>query len=461
MRKSIAVKLMLPLIIAFILTLTVNIYTTGTMQSARADLQEIVDIATHATQTYGGSSEILNFSNTAIVELNSSLSFNGIISSIQLSMVIIAVLVGYFGITRPMKKVTAQLNEVVSAMEHDEADLEKRIITNKKDEIGSLVSGINLYMDRLQTVMKQIKTHSESLDDSSTEISSMVTVSSKDAQIISNKTNELQREIQVFVQSVENVISNMGQMTAEIHTISEASVSGKQYSTEMKNRADGIRERANKSKKESSDITDRLRKDLVRSVEDSKNVDAIKQLTNEILSIGNQTNLLALNASIEAARAGEAGRGFAVVAEEISLLADSSKETASRIQQISGIVTDSVSNLATTAEKLLEYVSTNVSKDYDEFVAAASEYLHDANTMEEMMNHFNDTAGNLVDDTNNMSNRLNDVSAEILNESQNVEVLAEAINELANNMSEITHYTGINDGVSSSLKEEISKFKNI
>ena len=45
----------------------------------------------------------------------------------------------------------------------------------------------------------------------------------------------------------------------------------------------------------------------------SKNVNKINELTNEILSISSQTNLLALNASIEAARAGEAGRGFAVL----------------------------------------------------------------------------------------------------------------------------------------------------
>lgn len=461
MRKSITAKLMVPLVIAFLLTVAVNLYTTGTMQGARTNLRGIVDIATHATQDYGGSNEILDYANNAIEELNASLSFSGIISSVQLAMVVIAVLVGYFDITRPLKKVTRQVRELIVQMENNEGDLERRITTKKVDEIGSLVTGINLYMDKLQEVIGQIKQHSVSLDSSSTEISSKVTVSSKDAQIISKQTKELQREIQMFVQSVESVISSMQEMTGEIHTISEAAVSGKEYSSEMKNRADSIRERADGSKRESGSITDKLRNDLIRSVEDSKNVDAIQQLTNEILSIGNQTNLLALNASIEAARAGEAGRGFAVVAEEISLLADSSKETAGRIQQISRIVTDSVNNLSTTAEKLLEYVSTNVSKDYDEFVTAANEYLRDANTIEEMMNHFNETAGSLVHNTNDMSDKLNDVSGEILNESQNVEVLADAINELADNMKEITRYTDINDGVSGALKEEISKFKNV
>ena len=57
---------------------------------------------------------------------------------------------------------------------------------------------------------------------------------------------------------------------------------------------------------------------LNQAIEESKSVDQVNSLTDDILSISAQTNLLALNASIEAARAGEAGKGFAVVADEIS-----------------------------------------------------------------------------------------------------------------------------------------------
>jgi len=53
-----------------------------------------------------------------------------------------------------------------------------------------------------------------------------------------------------------------------------------------------------------------------------------------IQSISEQTNLLALNAAIESARAGEYGRGFAVVADEVRQLAMRTGENVEEISGI-------------------------------------------------------------------------------------------------------------------------------
>ena len=456
MRKHITFKLLIPLIIIFILTVTVNMSTTGTLQDVRATMETLSDT--------GAGMDAAAVSQLAVdtaTQITSALSINGIISTTQLLMVIVSIIVAYVCITRPLKKITKQLNELTRQLENNEGELGNRIETKKVDEIGKMVAGINLYMDRLQEIMKQIKIHSSSLDESSSNISYQVSDSKKDVEVVSEQTTQLQEEISSFVNSISGIMDNMGTLNEDSQSMADVAMSGKNYSMEMKERADHVRALADNSKAESNKIATLLRADLETSVEDSKSVDAIQQLTNEILSIANQTNLLALNASIEAARAGEAGRGFAVVAEEIRNLADNSHNTANCIQEISNKVTAAVKNLAESSEKLLEFVSTDVSKDYDEFVTAAEEYLRDADNVEGMMNSINEKASFFVESTRQMNISLNAVSEEALCENENVGILSEAINGMANNMSLIMEYTSVNDNVSNALKDEILKFKAI
>ncbi len=454
MKKHITFKLMIPLIMIFILTITVNISTTRSLQNVRATLENL-------TQDNTVDDDVCDIAKDTADQISSTLSVNGLISTTQLLMVIVSIIVAYICVTKPLKKAAGQLNVLITKLENNEGDLGERIFTKKTDEIGRMVNGINLYMDKLQAIMKQIKLHSESLDESSSNISSKVSDSTKDTSIVSEQTEALHTEIQSVVDSINNVIIDMDTLNSDSKSMSDVAITGKDYSIEMKERADHIRLLADNSKKESEKITTLLRDDLETSVENSKSVNAIQQLTDDILSISSQTNLLALNASIEAARAGESGKGFAVVADEIRELADSSRNTANSIQEISNQVTAAVKNLSDASEKLLEFVSTTVSKDYEEFVASAEEYLKDADNVEDMMQSFNEKASFFVESTNEINDKLNVISTEALNENSNVGTLAVAINGLTDNMSQIIDYTAMNDKVSDALKDEILKFKTI
>ena len=57
-------------------------------------------------------------------------------------------------------------------------------------------------------------------------------------------------------------------------------------------------------------------------------------IINIVTDLASQTNMLALNAAVEAVRAGDNGKGFAVIASEIRKLADQSKKSAEKINNL-------------------------------------------------------------------------------------------------------------------------------
>ena len=447
MKKHIAFKIMLPLIVIFILTVTVNVSTTSQFQSFREVCEEMSNTTTEVPQ------EIRDTAGSMAEGITAGLSRNGVISSLQLAMVIVTIIVTYVSVVKPLQKTQKQLNDMIEKLEKNEGNLEERIETKKEDEIGRLIFGINMFLDKLQVIMKRIEGHSISLDGASGNIIKKVESSAE--------TAKLCNEIDAISDAVEMITGDMKQLEAGSSEIEKASADGKEYTVHMKERANEIQALAGNSKNASKEITSSLEKDLRTSVESSKSVNVIKTLTEDILSIASQTNLLALNASIEAARAGEAGKGFAVVADEIRQLADNSRNTANSIQEISEEVVSSVEQLAVSSDKLLEYVTSNVQADYDKFVTASAQYLEDADTLENMMADFENKTSNLLESSAHVGSKIVEISDTIEEEKNRVEAFSGSVDKVLSNMDEIQECTNVNEAVSKDLKKEIAKFSVI
>ena len=106
----------------------------------------------------------------------------------------------------------------------------------------------------------------------------------------------------------------------------------------------------------------------------------IGEITATVNGLADRSKLLALNASIEAARAGEHGKGFAVVAEEVSKLAEQSKEATGQVEAILGDVQAATSAAVLASQEGTKVVERGLelTSRAGEGIRSLSETIHEA-----------------------------------------------------------------------------------
>ena len=196
-------------------------------------------------------------------------------------------------------------------------------------------------------------------------------------------------------------------------------------------------------------------------MEDSKSVDRVNDLTDEILSISSQTNLLALNASIEAARAGEAGRGFAVVADEIRQLADSSRETANNIQSINNMVVIAVKELLDSSDSIVKYISETILPDYDGFVDAGKQYNEDAVYVNKVVSQFSEMSVQLEMLIKSITESISGIATSVDESADGISAAASNTNALVREITQVTDAMNNNKDIANSLNQQAEQFAHL
>lgn len=409
---------------------------------------------------------IISYTNAAMEaeQLNiQSISFRVpfiVIFAVVFFVVVIIACIFVISITlvRPLKRATKQIGTIVEDIEANQGDLTKRITVSSKDEIGYLATGLNGFLELVQTIISGMIVHCNELGIQGKVVEENVWKASEGSDSISGTTEELAAGMQQVSATVTSLNEETKGMTETVNQMVERAVKGKDYAQEIKEKAYNVGTKAVSSKQEAVGMISSIDTVVNESIENSKQIHKISELTDNILSIASKTNLLALNASIEAARAGEAGRGFAVVADEIRNLADDSKHTANYIQNISTEVIKHVEGLAENTGKMLNFVNERVLDDYDTLEETGKDYLNAADTIDEIMEEFKSRMVELLEVVSETSRANNDINITIGESTSGITHVAEHTTDLSVSVGEISGALNEVNDIIVQLKKSVEHF---
>ncbi len=328
----------------------------------------------------------------------------------------------------------------------------------RNDELGDMTKGVAVLMNQLLEVVNHIRTSSEQLLKSGTDLSNMATQTSSTADDISKAIEEISQGAVSQADEIERASHEVDTMGQLIGHIADNVAELDQGTQEIKGSSD-----------RSIDIIRDLTESNDRSMEAVRHISRQVNATNEsalkiraavdlITSIAEETNLLSLNASIEAARAGEQGRGFAVVAGQIQKLAEQSNESAGSIADIIGELLKDSENSVQVMEEVQKIMNEQqeklqaTRKQIAEVGDGISGAAQAAGMIRQQTEHCNSARANVADVISNLSAISEQNAASTEETTASMEEMNAAMNLLAESARQLQE-------LSKSLEEDISFFR--
>jgi methyl-accepting chemotaxis protein len=301
----------------------------------------------------------------AVVALDKGEATAGMRSMLSTSIIALVIIAAIAaGITAAATATSfKRLSEVRDAMDaigSGDGDLTQHLPASGRDEVAQIARSFNAFIDKLSSVMRQIRDASDSVRTAADEIAA----GNAD---LSGRTESAAASLQQTAASMEEITSTVTQSASAARQADDTAILASRVASHG---GDVI-----------SEVTatmDQIEKASVK----------VADIIGVIDGIAFQTNILALNAAVEAARAGEQGRGFAVVASEVRSLAQRSAQAAKEIKILIESTVNSVTSgsaqVHKAGETMTEIVSkvSSVTKIISEITQAASEQtrgIHEVN----------------------------------------------------------------------------------
>lgn len=263
----------------------------------------------------------------------------------------------------------------------------------KRGDRNSLLASIATMQDNLKTMMGKIGDYSDQVASASTELAQISEQTNQGVQQQSSEIDTSATAMNEMTSTLEDVARNTQSSADASRTASESAATGRQVVEASIQAISQLAEEVERT----TEVINEVKADS----------DRIGKVVEVIEGIAEQTNLLALNAAIEAARAGESGRGFAVVADEVRGLASRSKESTTEIQTM-------IEQLQKGTERAVSAMDASRERS-EESVARAREVSDQLERIAEAVNQIDETAQQIASATEEQTAVSRDINKSIHN----------------------------------------------
>jgi methyl-accepting chemotaxis protein len=343
-------------------------------------------------------------------------------------------------LVKPIGLVVAGLSDAAEG----EGDLTKRLPVASKDEVGELSNWFNVFIEKVQAIIKDVSENANRLNQSSGNLSSISDLLSEGADQTSSRVQTVMSSSERMSDNLNSVASSMEEAATNINMVASAADEMTATIQEIAQNTENARNITLEAVSQTHTASDQVGK-LGMAAQD------IGKVVETITEISEQVNLLALNATIEAARAGGAGKGFAVVANEI-------KELAKQTATATGEIKTRVESTQMSASETVNQISTiaGVVNQVNEIVATIASAVEEqfVNTKEIASNIVNASIG--IDEVNKNVSGSNmsaaDITAEIAKVTQQASEISSSSSQVSLSANDLSQLAG-------ELNALVEKFK--
>ncbi|WP_339189340.1 methyl-accepting chemotaxis protein [Paenibacillus sp. FSL R5-0490] len=203
-----------------------------------------------------------------------------------------------------------------------------------QDELTVLYDAFRAMVSNLRSIVNDIADSTRTTSQNAQSLSEAITQAAEQIEMMSDAVDHIAVGVEEQKVTSHQSLITADEMLNDFQRMHSQSMDMTEMSGQMERSVDHTKQTFSSLMKGMDELAEshNRSRDIMLLLE--KEASDIEVITQSVKNIAEETGLLALNASIEAARAGDEGSGFAVVAQQIRKLADESKESVHRINEL-------------------------------------------------------------------------------------------------------------------------------